>query len=383
MFFLLDIVDVFFAFKLYLLANDSGKYNNYYLWLMISAILFLVLPVGMNVYQLHSEIARWNKDLILRDTALNRWIKNRMKMLYFMSVICGSAFSAIELCNSYLFKLSLFSMGLSQYHKTMFQTKRFFSIVLLEVKFNIYSFDLAFVFLLFLLCFNLFVFLFAACALCCCVLFVNRISDFLKNFPQFVIQLITLSLTIMEGGDAASFLITLLSMIFTIISIMISVLEYSSKSKFINAGCVSVVRFTVESSEIADMKLNEFRKRVVFKRFGILSSFAKSVELQFDEVERLNPLHTKKGAVFTFIMDLQNDDQYENVRIELRNAIRDGTLVRVRYNVVIAVCLFFCVVVVFCCKIFDHRETLAHVLFICCFVFYFCFLTIILMQCIC
>ena len=113
---------------------------------------------------------------------------------------------------------------------------------------------------------------------------------------------------------------------------MISILEYCSKSKFINDGCVSVVRFSVDSKEIANMHYKQFETKIVFKRSGILSDVAKSVQLQFDEVERLKPLQTKRGAIFTFIMDLHDDDHFDSVKRELRDAIMGGTLVQVKFN---------------------------------------------------
>ena len=87
----------------------------------------------MNIIQLHLEISKWRDDQVLQLTGVPQWIKSNVKFLYFISALCGSSFSAISLCNSYLLFLNMFSMGLPQHHKAIFATKRFFSIVLFEV----------------------------------------------------------------------------------------------------------------------------------------------------------------------------------------------------------------------------------------------------------
>ena len=84
--------------------------------------------------QLHKQVQRWRRDSMLQRTNVIFWFDEYLKMLYLVSVICGSSFSAIALFNSFLLRLDVFGMGLSQYHRRQFQTKRFFSIVLFEAK---------------------------------------------------------------------------------------------------------------------------------------------------------------------------------------------------------------------------------------------------------
>ena len=129
--------DVFFCMKLYVLTFDGiGENDKYYFILFILSCIFLIAPLISNILQLHFEISKWQKDTILRKTGVSNWIKSNVRLLYFVSVISGSSFSAISLCNSYLFQLSVFSMGLSKYHQSIFQNKRFYSVVLLEVEYN-------------------------------------------------------------------------------------------------------------------------------------------------------------------------------------------------------------------------------------------------------
>ena len=129
------ISDLFFTLKLYILAFDENvSSNNVYLRLFVCSLVFLFVPLMFNIIQLHLQISKWTKDRILKHTPLPQWINFNLKFLYCISVLCGSSFSAIALCNSYLFQIPLFSMGLSHYHRSIFQNKRFWSIVCLEVE---------------------------------------------------------------------------------------------------------------------------------------------------------------------------------------------------------------------------------------------------------
>ena len=56
-------------------------------------------------------------------------------------IISGSSFTAVELCNSGLFSIRLFSMGLNKRQLALFRNKRVFTVVLLEVCTLIYFTD--------------------------------------------------------------------------------------------------------------------------------------------------------------------------------------------------------------------------------------------------
>ena len=127
-------LDVFFGARLFVLSLDEdSKFSIYYLVLFVLALVFLIIPLLSNVIQLYYEIGQWSKDPVLTPTPVSGWLRSKVKFLYFISIVCGSSFSAVQLCNSYLFKMKIFSMGLSRYHKNRFQTQRFASIALLEV----------------------------------------------------------------------------------------------------------------------------------------------------------------------------------------------------------------------------------------------------------
>ena len=124
---------MFFASKLLLLSDET-----YYLMLFVASITFIFVPLVGNVYQLHHEIKRWMDEAkenkhAHSQTAYN-WVKTRIKLIYLTTFVSGSCFSTMALCNSCLFQLDIFCMGLSSKQKALFQSKRVISVVLLEVK---------------------------------------------------------------------------------------------------------------------------------------------------------------------------------------------------------------------------------------------------------
>lgn len=86
-----------------------------------------------NMWQLHAEIGSWVSDEALVGTNVPDWTRTNIKLLYLLAILSGSSFSCITLVNSGLFRLNKFSMGLAKYHKSKFQQKRFYSVVLCEV----------------------------------------------------------------------------------------------------------------------------------------------------------------------------------------------------------------------------------------------------------
>ena len=89
----------------------------------------MVVPTFATLYQLYVAIDKWK-----RIDLLNQWISERVHLLYFLSIITGSAFAGIELCTSNLFNLTLFQMPLSKTRLLRFKTKRIYSTVMFEVK---------------------------------------------------------------------------------------------------------------------------------------------------------------------------------------------------------------------------------------------------------
>merc|ERR1712176_1148719 len=120
------ISDCFFVAQM----NTQSKMDNRFDYFLIFylSILFIVVPAFTALFQLFFYARKhW-----MEQNNVRRYIQNYATVLLASSIVCGSAFATIPLLNSYLFKLPVFNMGLTDRELKKFGTKRVYSIVLLE-----------------------------------------------------------------------------------------------------------------------------------------------------------------------------------------------------------------------------------------------------------
>ena len=86
-----------------------------------------------------------------------------------------------------------------------------------------------------------------------------------------------------------------------------------------------VVKLSVEAQDIAKMRYSTFRQQILFKKYGIMHSFATKINLGTQQVERLAPRQNKKGAIFTFIIDCNISD-FDDVVGSLTESVRNSSL---------------------------------------------------------
>ena len=289
--------DILFSLKLYLemivhsnSAAGNGTTINIYSFLFYSSIIFIIVPLVGNLLQLHKQLAKWLVDPILKHTDGPMWILSYLKILYFVAIICGSSFSAVALFNSNLFQWRLFSMNLSRYHRKAFRNKRFFSVVLLE------------------------------------------------NIPQLIIQIIALIVIDLDAssqhdtsdsdghsGIASDLAITLFTMMFTIISIVLSVFEYFLSSKFVSFASNILITFDAECQDIVDMSWKEFARNLIFKKWQLVGSVGKVLKLTAQQIERLNPKPCAKGAMYTFAI-ATDISEYNDIKDRMYEFVSSGKL---------------------------------------------------------
>ena len=250
--------------RLAVLAWDENVENReYFFILLILSVGFVVIPLALNIIQLHFEISKWRADTILQQTGVTQWIKSNVKVLYLLTALCGSSFSAVCLCNSYLLLLNMFSMGLPMYHKSIFTSKRFISVVLFE------------------------------------------------NIPQLCIQTIALILEINSNvmiQKGSGTLITIFSIVFTLISIFLSGFEYLFSNKTLKLENIMRISFTVESKYFGRMSELKFLTKVVYNLRKINHVIYTLLGINPRNVERLMPIQLKTGAIFTFFVEYDHDD---------------------------------------------------------------------------
>ena len=107
-------------------ALEQGYYNQGLLgW------IFVLIPWTLNIIIMVKSQKQWMQDNSIKY-AVSYWLVSNSKMLVILTIICGSAFAAIDLCNSGAFGMDMFNMGLTERHVKKFHGNKIFSTVLFE-----------------------------------------------------------------------------------------------------------------------------------------------------------------------------------------------------------------------------------------------------------
>ena len=96
--------------------------------IFILSMIFVIIPVCLSLWQLYVAIkVNW-----IKNKNVAHWLGEHSSLLYLVSVITGSSFSAINIFTSYIFQLELFNMSLPRNYLMQFRTNRVYSIVFFE-----------------------------------------------------------------------------------------------------------------------------------------------------------------------------------------------------------------------------------------------------------
>ena len=246
------ITDIFFLGQLqddleYL--GDEGDYEGdiQYLGsgLLVACVTFIVLPMILNIRQLIIQMRSWRKNPHIKNI-IEPWAQAYMRLLIFLSVLSGSAFTAVELCNSGILSINAFQMGLPRRERAIFKNKKFFSVVLFE------------------------------------------------NIPQFIIQIVY----VMTFGSFTG--ITGFAMVFSLLSMIVTVVEYCTKKSWLASENLVVIQFTIGSRALTKMNHRQYRERFESHRKGIELEISKLLKIDRLCVETLKPLRTSKGVLLNF-----------------------------------------------------------------------------------
>ena len=240
----------------------------------IVGIVSIVVPLICNLVQLHQQIKEW-MTAVHSKQFIQAWIRQYVHMLYMFAILFGSAFSAVEIFNSNIFHLAMFNMGLTKRQKAIFKNQRILSIVLLE------------------------------------------------NVPQMILQIFYIVLT------GISNYITIVALMFSIISIISSIFGYKSSSLVINCESITIIEISIESQQVANTQPKKFRRMVVHHRNPICREFAKIMSVDARIIEILMPIQTNTGT--NFIFSIRNTDKHlgPNIIRNVGNAIDSGELAQV------------------------------------------------------
>lgn len=259
------------CFILQVWQDKQNKWNTFSIVIISLSLTFFIIPTIANFIQMQSEMKRWLQHTHTKQI-VRPWIRAYVRVLYITSILTGSTYSSIELCNSNLFSLKYFSMELPSRDKQLFKHKRIYSIVLSE------------------------------------------------NVPQIIIQL-----TFCIYYQNAT-LITAFSMVFSLISVILALLEFTLNKYLFDFDNLFVISFKVESPMIQSMSYRNFSSTIGQRRKLI------ALEINYlfksnDEsmVELLKPIMCSEGAKLIFHLTT-NMGVEKQIKDKLHEAISNQTL---------------------------------------------------------
>ena len=115
-------------------------------------------------------------------------------------------------------------------------------------------------------------------------------------------------------------------MFFTLISILLSGIEYIFQSNSSNNSCVMVAKFDVTSKYLARLSSRDFQLKILFRPGTGAFVLGKILKMNKRLIETLPPVQFNDGIKFTFIIEIENNDKYSVIDKLLQNVINDGSL---------------------------------------------------------
>ena len=141
-----------------------------------------------------------------------------------------------------------------------------------------------------------------------------------------ILQILTIKLEFELNATGSGTLITIFSMVFTVISIGLSIVEYWFSRAQIKSEHTMIISYVVDSPYFSNMKEGAFLFKVMFKPRAIVHAMYTLLGIQRSNIERLMPLQLKNGAVFTFFIEYNIEKTYNKIENKMNDIIGDQVL---------------------------------------------------------
>ena len=76
------------------------------------------------------------------------------------------------------------------------------------------------------------------------------------------------------------------------------------------------------------MTHKQFLSQIVFRQWKLIGLIAKLLRIRDEQVERLKPKLSTKGAIYTFAVAV-DESEYDEIDKVLTNVVQDGSLAKV------------------------------------------------------
>ena len=262
-------IDCLFVAHLYF-GWDESLSQDKTLVLFSVGVIFIIIPLILNLIQLHYESREWMSDVYCQQF-IQAWARSYLHILYMFAILFGSAFAAVEIFNSNIFHLPMFNMGLYKRQRAIFTNQRILSVVLFE------------------------------------------------DVPHLILQCVYIGLT------GTLNYITIVATTFTIISIISSIFSFKP------CESITIIEMRVESQQVANMQPKEFQQTIVHHRNPICREFAKIISADSRIIEILMPIQTNKGTKFIFYIGNTDEKKSQIIIQTITNVIDSGELGQVMF----------------------------------------------------
>ena len=101
-----------------------------------------------------------------------------------------------------------------------------------------------------------------------------------------------------DDFDFSGEIVTILSLIFTLVSIGLSVAEYYLSKNLLESEKFLIVTFEVLSNDFTNMSRSKFKSDNKF-----VNNLARRLKIDSSFIDRLKPVQTANGAIFQLIID--------------------------------------------------------------------------------
>eukprot|EP01083_Nonionella_stella_P166877 559323_1 len=255
------VLDILFALNLTLYFNETKSIQ--FLVAAIASYVFIIFPITYSIIQLVMKSRKWWET----DDDIRSWWTDNSKVLYLLSICTGSSYTAVEIVNCNAFQLDVFTMGLKKPQRIQFNTKRVYGIVLCE------------------------------------------------NIPQVGIQIWYLTTV---GLD----LTALLSIIFSLISIVTATLTICTQKILIRNQEFEKISFHISGEEIVPSVSNKIKG--IKSKIGLLLGISRKLI----EIPRAKLVSGGlKFEIYLFINNIESND-LDYVRV-MNEALKNGKLMNI------------------------------------------------------
>mmetsp|Transcript_107493 Transcript_107493/g.131156 ORF Transcript_107493/g.131156 Transcript_107493/m.131156 type:complete len:309 (+) Transcript_107493:60-986(+) len=235
-------------------------------------LISIIFPLITTIFQLHRASTNvWSKNQY-NGHAIRAWLTQYSKVMYFISLLTGSAFTSIELVNTNLFSLVVLNMGLPRKDIYSFRNQRIKSSVLCE------------------------------------------------NVPQLILQSGYGILTYMNYGTNFG-IILIVSMSLSLISIITSIFSCFTSSNLLNTEEYIICIFDVLSTEIV-----RHRKRLSQNLSKFKIELSAILEFDANTMDVLKPFPIAQGLRITTRIGIsQSNKTVNDINQLLMNAHKNGS----------------------------------------------------------